>query len=586
VPKQWEEVKRSLNIVDIIGSYVPLQKAGSNYRALCPFHTENTPSFMVSPQLQIFKCFGCGEGGDIFEFVKKIEGIDFPEALQILAQKAGVKIEPFKRDPQLKIKDRIYSINSMAASAFNFFLVKHKIGEKARQYLKRRGISQEIVEKFNLGYAPDSWDTVGKYLLSKGYNLSDISLAGLIGKRSGGSHFDFYRRRVMIPLMDARSRVVGFSGRVLDPKDTPKYINTIETPVFHKGEFLYGLNETRHSIKKMGWALVVEGDFGLLTLFQKGFENVAALKGTAFTQKQLEILGRYTKKIVLYLDSDEAGVQAALKSAFLAQSRGFTVKVTAGPKGVDPDELAKQDLSRFKKLVSNPKEVYDFAIDTYKDKYDLRSGSEKREFSHKVLEILAQISDPVERSHYIKKLGLILETDESLLQGLIEKFLQKPDQSLSSASSTPFAKARLTKEQYFLSLLLRAPLTVAQKRAHLAGKSDFWEKINLEIFEALKDYIAGRKSDFNPQTFVKKLSSGAQSVFENLYLADLSYLGDDINKWEKETELVLKDLKRLAIKRELRALSFGIRRSEQEGRGVAHLQKKFNELKDRLSTMN
>ncbi|MFH1896440.1 MAG: DNA primase, partial [bacterium] len=544
MPKQWEEVKQSLNIVDVVGSYVPLQKAGSNYRATCPFHTENTPSFMVSPQLQIFKCFGCGEGGDVFEFIKKIEGVEFPEALKILAEKAGIKLAPFKGDPQAHIKDRLLAINNTTASVFNFFLTKHKVGEGAQAYLKKRGISPETIEQFNLGYAPKSWDTLGKFLLSKNYLLSDMALAGLTVKKEKNKFFDFFRGRVMIPLKDVRGQVVGFSGRVLDPKDTPKYINTIETPVFHKGEFLYGLYNTRQEIKKAGWALVVEGDFGLLTLFQKGVRNAVALKGTAFTQKQLELLARYTKKIVLYLDSDEAGVQAALKSAFLAQDKGFNVKVVAGPKGVDPDDLAREDLPKLKKIIASPQEVYDFAIDTYKLRYDLRVGSEKREFSHKVLEILAQIKDPVERGHYVKKIGLILETDEALLVGLIEQFLKGSAAPAAAKVVPSLAKTRFSKEQYFLSLLLRAPLEISQKRAHLAGKGDFSEKLNLEIFEAFKDYIGGRKSEFNPQVFGKKLGERARAVFEGLYLVDLSYLEDSLDKWEKETEAVLKDLKR------------------------------------------
>jgi len=585
MPKQWEEVKQKLNIVDVVGSYVPLQKAGRNFKGLCPFHTEKTPSFMVSPQLQIFKCFGCGEGGDVFEFIKKIEGVEFPEALKILADKAGIKLKPFRADPQAKIKDRLLAVNSTASSAFKFFLTRHRVGDKARRYLEKRGITKEIIEQFDLGYAPKSWETLGKFLLSKNYNLSDIALSGLIVKKDRSRFFDFFRGRVIIPLKDVRGQVVGFSGRILDPKDTPKYINTVETPIFHKGEFLYGLYNTRQEIKKSGLVLVVEGDFGLLTLFQKGIKNVVALKGTAFTQKQLELLKRYTKKIVLYLDSDEAGVQAALKSAFSAQDKGFSVKVVSGQKGVDPDDLAKEDLPRLKKLIENPKEVYDFAIDTLRDHHDLRVGSEKREFSHKVLKILAQIKDPVERSHYVKKLGLILETDEALLLGLIEQFLRNPKAPFPKKAAAPLAKSRLSKEQYFLALLFRAPLDTSQRRVHLAGKGDFSDKIILEIFEAFKDYISGRKSEFNPQVFAKKLGDKARDIFESLYLADLSYLGDTPDKWEKETELVLKDLKQAAIKRELRGVSFEIKKAEQEGRGVVDLQKKFNELKEKLSAM-
>lgn len=584
--KQWEEIKDKLSIVDVVSAYVPLQKAGRNYKATCPFHSEQTPSFMVSPELQIYKCFGCGDGGDVFEFIKKIEGVEFSEALKILADKAGVELKEYKKDPQAKVNDRVLEINNTAAAVYKFFLHKHKVGEEARKYLSERGLSSEVIREFGLGYAPKSWDTVGKYLLSRNFTFGDLSVSGLIVKKDNKRFFDFFRGRVLIPLKDIRGQVVGFSGRRLDPKDIPKYLNTTETSVFHKGEFLFGLYNTRHEIKKQGWALVVEGDFGLLTLYDRKVKNVVALKGTAFTNKQLALIGRYTKKLVLYLDSDEAGTQAALKNAFAAQENGFSVKVIAGPKGKDPDDLIKEDPEKFHKLLASPQDVYDFVINTYREQYDLRSGSEKREFSHKVLAVLAQIKDPVERQHYVKKLGLILETDETLLTGLIEQFLKnnrlQPSLNQSLPKPTVSVRPRLSKEQYFLALLFKSPLEIAQKRIHLAGKNDFADKLNLEIFEIYKEHITDRKSELNPQSFRRKLEKECQELFDTLYLTDLSYLDSSFDTWEVETEQVLKELKAMAIKRELKEVSFAIKRAEQEGGEVDGLQQKFNELRERL----
>jgi DNA primase len=587
--KQWEEVKQKVDIVDLVGSYVPLQKAGRNHRGLCPFHQEKTPSFMVSPELQIFKCFGCGVGGDVFEFIKQIEGVEFPDALKILADKAGIRLRLYKKDPQASIKERVLEINSKASQTFEFFLHKHKVGSKAKEYLLKRGLTEETIKKFNLGYAPRSWDTVGKYLVKIGYNLSDIGLAGLVVQREKGKFFDFFRGRIIIPLKDLRGQVVGFSGRVLDAKDNPKYINSSESPVFRKGEFLYGLYDSKQEIKKAKNALIVEGDFGFLTLFQLGITNVAALKGTAFTPKQLEILARYTKRLNLFLDSDEAGVQAALKSAFLAQDKGFAVKVVSPKDSKDPDDLAKEDFKAFKRLLQNPKDVYDFAIDMYKAQYDLRSGSGKREFSQKVLEILAQIKDPVERTHYVKKLGLIIETDESILLGLLGRFLsQKPlpsgvTPSISVAPAVP--KTRLSKEGYFLALLFKAPLEVLKKQVHKAGKGDFVDKNNLEIFEALKSYVGRRKSEFSAASFRKKLGEGQESVFDLLYLEDLSFLGDGSDKWDEESESVLRALKQAALKRELKSLSFEIKQLERDGRSTKLAQKEFNALSGKLAVL-
>lgn len=581
--KQWEEVKQKLNIVDIISSYTPLQKAGRNYKGLCPFHQENTPSFMVSSELQIFKCFGCGEGGDVFEFVKKIEGLEFADTLRLLADKAGIKLEPYTKDPESGVADRILDINSKALLAYSYFLNKHTVGNAAKEYLAKRGLSEKTIKEFNLGYSPKSWNTLTKYLMNQKYTLSDIGLAGLAVIRGKDSYFDFFRGRVMIPLLDARGQAVGFSGRVLDPKDSPKYINTIESPVFHKGKFLFGLSLTRQQIKKSGWALVVEGDFGLITLYQMGIKNVVALKGTAFTQEQLKLLGRYTKKLVLFLDSDEAGVQAALKSAFLAQDLGFSVKVVS-PKQEkkDPDDLAKEDFDAFKKLLDNPLDVYDFAIETYRKKYDLRSGADKREFSQKILAILSQIKDPVEQRHYIKKLALILETDEALLAGLIGRPTSLPVSPVLPKAFGSTLKLRLSQESYFLALMFKAPLDIAQKQVYKAGKNDFSNKHYLEIFEALKEYLIGRKSVFNPQTFRGKVGEECRGIFDELYLEDLSFLGDSPDSWDKESEVSLKELKRVAVKREMRAITFEIKRREAAGEETDDLQEKFNGLKDKL----
>ncbi|MDO8515584.1 MAG: DNA primase, partial [bacterium] len=324
---QREEIKQKIDIVQLISEYVPLKKAGRNFRACCPFHSEKTPSFMVSPERQSWHCFGsCQIGGDIFSFLMKMENMDFPEALKTLAKRAGVTLQSYHSSGDSQIKEKIYEINNLAAEFYHFILTKHEVGEVARKYLENRKITNESIDLFRLGYAPHSWDSLTKFLTKKGFTQKELEIAGLVSVSDSKRVFDRFRGRIIFTLADHRNNVLGFAGRLLDPNaKEAKYVNTSETPVYTKGNTLYGLNVTKDEIRKSGAAIITEGEIDLIQAFQAGTKNCAAIKGSAFTQAQVNLLKRYTENILLALDADMAGDAAAHRGIQMADAAGLNI---------------------------------------------------------------------------------------------------------------------------------------------------------------------------------------------------------------------------------------------------------------------
>jgi len=358
--QQVEEVKSKTDIVTIISQYVDLKKAGRNYKANCPFHSEKTPSFMVSPELQMYKCFGCGESGDVISFLEKYDGMEFYEALKYLAQKAGIKLEPTGFQ-QKGDKEKLYLLNSYAAKFYEYVLLNHKAGKIALSYLtENRGLSIDTIRSFNLGYSPDVAFALKNFLVGKkGFHEKDLENAGIVYKTERG-YFDRFRGRVIFPLFDHRENVIGFAGRILpqdEDKKFAKYINTPETLLYHKSNVLYGLNLSKKEIKKQNKAIVVEGELDLISTYQIGIKNTVALKGSAFSKEQARLLGRYSKNVTLCMDSDIAGDQAAMRGINIAESEGLDVSVIELKEYKDPDDIARKNPELFKKIISKPIEI-------------------------------------------------------------------------------------------------------------------------------------------------------------------------------------------------------------------------------------
>ena len=363
-----EQIRAASDIVDVIGSYLPLKRAGANFVALCPFHKEKTPSFNVNPHRQIFHCFGCHKGGDVFAFVKEYENIDFPEAVRRLADRAKIPLEYEKNAGEQQsrhLKERLLQVHEQIAQRWQSALANEASGQIARDYLARRGVPEEAVKLFRLGYAPELWDDTVNWAKSKGHELALVEQAGLIlRKQDGDSYYDRFRGRLMFPICDEQGRVIGFSGRILTGDEkTAKYVNSPETPIFIKSKVFFGLDKTKRAVLEAGHVIVCEGQLDLIACFMAGVQNVVAPQGTAFTADHARILKRYVEEVVLCFDSDEAGQNAAIRSLDNLLGSGLAVRVAVVPAPHDPDSFIKASGGpAFKQLIERAEGFFDYYL--------------------------------------------------------------------------------------------------------------------------------------------------------------------------------------------------------------------------------
>ena len=449
---QTDEIKARIDIVDLVSETVKLRRTGKNFSGLCPFHNEKTPSFIVSPDRQTWRCFGqCNEGGDIFRFVMKKEGWDFKEALRYLADRAGVKLVAFtpQKQEEKDAHDRLRTLLDEAVHFFRHQLLNTEAGRPALDYVhEKRHLSDATLETFGLGYAPQGWDNALRHLTSRGYTEQELLDAGLVSQRSAepDSHhpapaarfFDRFRNRLMIPIRDEQGRMAGFGARILDPNDYPKFLNSPETPVFSKSHLLYGLDRARKPIRASDQAVIVEGYLDVIALHQAGFENVVSPMGTALTEDQLRLLKRFTRRIVLALDPDAAGQQAVLRGLEAARqtldreqeiafdARGLLrhearlqadLRVASMPDGLDPDEIVQRDPEQWKALIENAQPIVVHVMGALAAGRDLEDAKVKSEIATQVLPLIDDLPNPVERDTYRQRLARFLKVDERALTG-------------------------------------------------------------------------------------------------------------------------------------------------------------------------
>jgi DNA primase len=430
-----DRVRDSVDIVELISSYVTLKRSGANYTGLCPFHSEKSPSFSVSPAKQFYHCFGCGEGGNAISFVMKRENLPFVEALELLAGRGGVTLPKRSEEPAEYAK--IYEINKLAA---DFYREQFSKNSPAAKYAEERGLSPETLEKFLIGYAPDSWDSCIKHLASKKFSESEVELAGLAKKSSAGNLIDVFRNRMIFPILDERERVVAFGGRALAKDEKgPKYMNSPETPVYTKGRVLYGLNRAGQSIRKLDQALIVEGYMDLIALHQAGVENSVASSGTAFTDGQCRLLRRYSSNFVMVFDGDEAGKKAAARATEVASAQELRPAVVMLPAGKDPDDVIKAGGAKaFMSIMKEAKPYMTYLIEQACLKHDMTTGEGRADAARSVLPELARMRDQLERSSCVgflaEKTGISVERIEARL---------KTGPAKSGGSATPAAPPKI-----------------------------------------------------------------------------------------------------------------------------------------------
>jgi DNA primase len=457
------EVKQRVDIVDLVSEYVTLQKAGRNFKGLCPFHTEKHPSFFVFPDQQSWHCFGaCGTGGDIFSFIMKKEGVEFGQALRLLAQRAGVTLGP--REGATKVEDekkeRLFKINEAATEYYHHLLSSTKAGEAARSYLAKRKVKPETIEDFRLGFSPDAWEPLKNYLLGKSYQEEELVEAGLIVEKEEGGSYDRFRNRLMFPICDIQDRVTGFGARVLDDS-LPKYINSPQTTIFDKSSILYGIDKAKSAIRKKNLVVIVEGYMDVLTAQQHGWQNVVASMGTSLTEKQVESIKRLTSHITLALDADLAGEEATLRGEAILAYSNAEANVILLPPGKDPDEVIREEPALWQKLVEQAMPILDFAFQSVISKVDVNKARDKSLAVQKLLPTIYKIKDPQQKYHYLEKLARALKIKTADLEGALQKLTTV---SKRPHLSKPTEQSRLVRqlvsspvEEYCLALLLQYP---------------------------------------------------------------------------------------------------------------------------------
>lgn len=555
-----DDVKSRLNIIDVIGQRVTLKKAGRNFKGLCPFHNEKTPSFTASSDRQVFHCFGCGKGGSVIDFYMEYFHVDFVEALEELAKQAGVTLTRQGGETEVqKVKKKIFEINQLASEYYHYLLTKHALGEKARQYLAGRGVSDKSMKTFGLGYSPNSWDALSNFLRKKGYDNKIIEISGLAIHGSNGI-YDRFRGRVIFTLRDHRGNVVGFSGRVLDPKiKEAKYINTSETPVYIKSNVLFALDVTKDAISKANEAIIMEGELDVISSFQAGIANVVAIKGSALTEGHVNLLKRFTERVIFALDSDLAGDAASRRGIEIADTAGLDMRVASIPLGKDPDEAAREDPILFKKSIKEAVPVYDYFITSAVKRFDMTSAFGKRKASDELMPIISRITNPIVQAHYVKKTASALDvSDETVIEGI--KHVKQPLGSVASQDDKQEKPERSGEEKlefYILSLLLQGETDVWLKEFHnFCQDTDFSSRDVGRIIQALTQFLT---TNTVPQqelvaAFIKTVPNELISLIDEAYLIDLSSVSNEKESFQTEWNRTLRKLRKQILKRKMEML--------------------------------
>lgn len=518
--KPTDQIKSKIDIVDLVGEYLQLKPAGSgSFKACCPFHQEKTPSFFVSKSKQIWHCFGCGEGGDQFEFVQKMEGMDFPEALEHLANKAGIELPKFDKEKSGQ-RQRLVDINNLAAKFYNKVLLESQAAEIARQYIDKRKLTPDVVDEFLLGYSPDKWEVLLEFLKKRGYKEEEINQAGLaVRKEKGTGYYDRFRNRVMFPIQNIHGKVVGFTARLLDSEaKEAKYINTPQTTIYNKSEILYGLDKAKRAIQDNDLAVIVEGNMDVITSHKVGVKNVIASSGTAMTEQQVNLIKRFSNNIAFCFDSDSAGRVAMKRGIDMALSNDMKVSVILfKDKDIkDPDEIINSENGKalWEEAIKSRLGVMEYYFQYSRDKFDLSSADGKKDASRFLLLEISRLPDKVEQTHWLQELAKMIDVREEVLR----EALPKKDGELKS----PDPKLVITR----------------QSDDMISHEQHIWSKL-ISILINRPELIDSVKQSFHPE-YISDVSY--QQLYKSLILfynePRQSEVSDDVKNAEIYAELV------------------------------------------------
>ncbi|MFC1638988.1 DNA primase [Patescibacteria group bacterium] len=594
-----EEVKNRLDIVEVVGDYLQLKRAGTSHKACCPFHQEKTPSFNVNRERQIYHCFGCGEGGDVISFVQKMEGLEFIDALKLLARKAGVTLE-LRAGSGEKASERrkLLEINNLAAKMYRKLLLESPKAEAARAYVERRALANDTADEFGIGFAPDSWDATLKFLTGRGHTEEEVFKSGLaIRSERGTGLYDRFRGRLMFAIRDVHGETVGFTARLLpgadgkDP-DGPKYVNTPQTLAYNKSRVLYGLNLAKQAIRQEGLAVVVEGNMDVVSSHQAGVRNVVASSGTALTREQLDLLKRFTDRLTLSFDMDSAGESAARRGIDDAVAAGFSVRVLRLPAGAgkDPDDCIREDVEIWKKAIADAVPYMQWYLELAGERTDFADAESKRRSAGELLAEIAKIPDAVEQAHWIAEVARLFSTPESLLFEQVRRIAGGIKARRTGEGETEKPKAQLKKgreelvTEHVLALALRWPdfgqVVIAAVEP---------ENVCAELFELYKiwlRYYTSERNDGDTAGSFRKALESRGSHEHARRVAVLELLAEDqfgeLQAEERTLELgkLIGGLKELQNSRRKQELARAMAAAEQAGD-----MEKIRAIEDRLKSL-
>ena len=603
-----EQVAAANDVVEVIGSYFPLKRAGANFKALCPFHQEKTPSFMVSPSRQTFHCFGCGAGGSIFRFVMDYEHTDFPAAVHKLAARVGITVVEKRgaadEDRQYEARRTLLKLHAAAAEWFHENLIKREVGDAARKYLRARGITVEIAKRWQLGYAPDEWDAFGSWARGRGYDIGELIASGLVktkdeseptaSQRSGTTvrrerataGYDRFRGRMMFPIRNDVGEVVAFSGRLLkDEEGAAKYVNSPETPLFRKGNVLFGLDKSKRALIEASCAVVCEGQLDLISLFESGITNVVAPQGTAFTESQARILKRFVNEVVLCFDADTAGHKAAERSLDALLQNDLIVRVAEMPMGEDPDSLVRREgKEAFESRIAEARDFFDYWIERETANVDLASLGAKIQLARRLAETVSHVRDPVMRGEVMTKASARLGVAASDFQALVsrqkggEPFLARDPPAASDRTGTMAPAPR-----HEISMLCILALRDKTARDFLLQQN--WREILAHVPDA-EFLVRILESDLRPadaaslNAFMVTLSPADERLVSSWLLQKMpANAGAMIEEWWL-------GIRQAVLRRQLNVATNQIRLPELSTGDIINLQKQILDLQEQLHELS
>jgi len=589
-----DEIKQKMDIVEFIREYIPVKAVGANFQALCPFHGEKTPSLVISPDKQIWHCFGCGKGGDLFSFLMEMEGLSFPEAIRQLAPRAGVTLT--NQDPEsFSKRNRVLDAISLAAKYYNH-LLGTPIGQKAKDYLLRRGLTEEIIKDWQIGYSPDSWDSLMFFLATRPldgqkYTATEMAEAGLVIKKDGPGNrfFDRFRDRIMFPICDVSGNQIAFTARLNPDKDaslekTGKYINSPQSAIYDKSRVLFGLDKAKGAIKERDFVIVVEGQMDAITCHQFNFKNVVASSGTALTAEQISLLKRYTKNIALCFDADAAGQLAADRGIREAMLQGMNIKVIIIPHGKDPDDALRQDLASFVLAVKESKPMMDYYFSKITAGLNLELVDNKKDVADKMLNMIVKLANKVEADYWLKIVSQTLGIDENILRESlpVNKELV-PVKTVEQASKVVVKSREAQLSELLLSLIIKFPqfadYVISKIEVDWLEGEDlgsfyknliiYYNKIKALDYESFRAYLQAESQE------------GANLLDKLILLGEKDFYAYELESVQPEIIQIIAELKKYYLQKKIALASRAMALAEKNGE-----TDKINQIMEELKRLN